>query len=82
MTYEFFLEDTKTQDAVIRNLEIIGEASKNVSPELRDANPDIPLIKMGSVKFTLPSNLAASSPPEGLTCNAACGLEFLIPTLP
>ena len=26
MTYEAFLADTKTQDAVIRNLEIIGEA--------------------------------------------------------
>lgn len=25
-----FLEDPKTQDAVIRNLEIIGEASRNI----------------------------------------------------
>ena len=27
MTYQAFVEDTKTQDAVIRNLEIIGEAT-------------------------------------------------------
>ncbi len=34
-TYEAFLQDTKTQDAVIRNLEIIGEAVKNLSEEIR-----------------------------------------------
>jgi len=34
MTYDTFLGDTKTQDAVIRNLEIIGEATKNLSGEL------------------------------------------------
>lgn len=28
MDFDFFLEDTKTQDAVVRNLEIIGEAAK------------------------------------------------------
>ena len=37
-----FLGDTKTQDAVIRNLEIIGEAVKNISGELKNVYPDIP----------------------------------------
>ena len=41
MTYEAFLTDTRTQDAVIRNLEIIGEATKNLSTELRAKYPDI-----------------------------------------
>ena len=35
MGYEMFLQDTKTQDAVIRNIEIIGEAAKNLSPDFR-----------------------------------------------
>jgi len=35
MNYEMFLQDTKTQDAVIRNIEIIGEAAKNLSPDFR-----------------------------------------------
>ena len=35
MTFPVFLEDLKTQDAVIRNLEIMGEATKQLSPELR-----------------------------------------------
>jgi uncharacterized protein with HEPN domain len=30
------------QDAIIRQLEIVGEASKRLSTDLRDANPAIP----------------------------------------
>jgi len=41
-SYEQFLEDKKTQDAVVRNLEIVGEAAKNISRELKDENPQIP----------------------------------------
>ncbi|MBM3474824.1 MAG: DUF86 domain-containing protein [Armatimonadetes bacterium] len=37
-----FMRDTRTQDAVIRNLEIIGEAAKRVSQPTRDRAPDIP----------------------------------------
>lgn len=37
MNYEEFLQDIKTQDAVIRNLEVIGEAVKNVSSELKES---------------------------------------------
>jgi len=42
LSYEQFLEDKKTQDAVVRNLEIIGEAAKNVSDELKNKFPQIP----------------------------------------
>lgn len=38
---ESFLSDRKTQDAVVRNLEIIGEAIKRVSVTLKEAHPDI-----------------------------------------
>jgi len=33
--YESFVKDTKTQDAVIRNLEVLGEATKNLSAAFR-----------------------------------------------
>lgn len=36
MNYDDFLKDTKTQDAVVRNLEIIGEAVKNISGAAKD----------------------------------------------
>lgn len=39
--YGNFLEDIKTQDAVIRNVEIIGEAAKNISNDFRDKHPQI-----------------------------------------
>ena len=34
MNYEDFTSDQKTIDAVVRNLEIIGEASKNIPTEI------------------------------------------------
>ncbi len=37
-----FLADPLLQDAVIRNLEVIGEAAGRVSPELAARHPDIP----------------------------------------
>ena len=39
---EMFLNDPKTQDAVIRNFEIIGEAVKRLSQSTRDCAPEIP----------------------------------------
>ena len=37
-----FLSSQAVQDAVIRRLEIIGEPSKRLSKEVRDANPAVP----------------------------------------
>ncbi|MBX2904916.1 MAG: DUF86 domain-containing protein [Taibaiella sp.] len=36
MTYATFIEDERTLDAVIRNFEIIGEASNRLPEELRE----------------------------------------------
>ena len=41
MTYRRFLVDTKTQDAVVRNLEILGEAAKSVSADFRKRHQDV-----------------------------------------
>jgi len=42
MTYREFILDIKTQDAVIRNLEILGEAVKNLPPTFIEQYPEIP----------------------------------------
>ncbi len=42
MTLEQFAADPRTQDAVIRRIEILGEAAKRLSPEMRLAYPQIP----------------------------------------
>ena len=41
MGFEDFKEDRKTQDAVIRNIEIMGEAAKNISGEIIQRYPDV-----------------------------------------
>src|SRR5207302_8850838 len=42
-----FRADEKTQDAVIRNFEIIGEAVKNLSAALKETHAEIPWKKIG-----------------------------------
>ena len=39
--HERFIAETVWQDAVIRQLEIIGEATKRLSPDLRARHPEI-----------------------------------------
>nr|QNO43552.1 hypothetical protein HMEJMANM_00021 [Methanosarcinales archaeon ANME-2c ERB4]QNO43623.1 hypothetical protein LAPIAFBC_00030 [Methanosarcinales archaeon ANME-2c ERB4]QNO44704.1 hypothetical protein LCOPCFJD_00003 [Methanosarcinales archaeon ANME-2c ERB4] len=41
VTKKDFLESNNIQDAVIRRLEIIGEAVKNLPPEFRAEYPDV-----------------------------------------
>ncbi len=42
MEYEEFIENSMVFDAVIRNFEIIGEAAKNIPPEIKLEFPHIP----------------------------------------
>lgn len=53
MPYEAFVEDSKTQDAVVRNLEIIGEAVKNLSRELRAKHADVPWRNIAGIRDRL-----------------------------
>lgn len=48
-----FLASRLIQDGVIRNLEVIGEATKNRSSELRDANPAIPWRQIAGMRDVL-----------------------------
>lgn len=45
-SFSRFKEDNKTVDAVIRNFEIIGEASKNISDKIKKRYPEIPWHEM------------------------------------
>jgi len=47
---EAFFADRKTQDAVVRNLEVIGEAVKHVSAGLKAAHPDIPWQRIAGMR--------------------------------
>ena len=41
MTFAELVRDEKTFDAVVRNLEVIGEAAKRVPDQLREAHPQV-----------------------------------------
>jgi len=53
MGYEEFLNDNKTQDTVVRNLEIIGEATKNLSDNFKKQQTHIPWKNMAAIRDRL-----------------------------
>lgn len=50
MTFEQFCADEKTVDAVIRNLEIIGEAAGHVPLEIQEKHPDLAWLEMRGMR--------------------------------
>jgi uncharacterized protein with HEPN domain len=46
LSYNDFIEDAMVIDAVIRNLEVIGEASTNIPEDIRKKYPAIPWKRM------------------------------------
>ncbi len=41
-TWDQFYEDMQCQDAVLRRIEIIGEAARHISPQFQNKHPQIP----------------------------------------
>jgi len=50
LSFEEFLHDNKTCDAIIRCIEVIGEATKNVPASIRDKYPSIPWRNMAGMR--------------------------------
>ena len=50
LSFEAYLADEKTRFAVMRGYEIMGEATKQLPPELKEANADIPWVYMAAVR--------------------------------
>jgi uncharacterized protein with HEPN domain len=50
LSYEAFADDKKVHYAVVRCLEIIGEAAKNVPEDIRNRHPDIPWKEMAGMR--------------------------------
>ncbi|MBI9049206.1 MAG: DUF86 domain-containing protein [Anaerolineaceae bacterium] len=45
-TYDHFLRDEKTQDAIMYRLIILGEAANQIPDELQESHPEIPWSSM------------------------------------
>lgn len=53
MTFETFSTDRKTLDAVVRNLEVVGEAAGHLSEEVRSKAPDVEWKKISNLRNIL-----------------------------
>jgi len=53
MSYDEFIDDPKTVDAVLRNFEVIGEATKNVPDDIRKEHADVPWSEMAGMRDKL-----------------------------
>ena len=53
LTQEQFFQDETMKRAFVRSIEIIGEATKNISDEFRDKNPDTDWKKIAGMRDVL-----------------------------
>jgi len=53
MTFESFQKSQLVIDAVVRNLEIIGEAANHIPTELQQRYPDLPWFEMRGIRNLL-----------------------------
>ncbi len=56
LDYDGFATDRKTVNAVIRSLEVLGEATKQIPAAFRNQYPDIPWTKMAGLRDVLIHN--------------------------
>lgn len=50
LNYKEFLQDIKTQDAIVRNLEVIGEAVKNITSDFKKKYKNIEWKKLAGLR--------------------------------
>lgn len=68
MSFEEFKRDRKTVNAVVRSIEVIGEAASKMSKALRDKHKEIPWREMAGDRSR---TYLKSLNPQGKTLNTA-----------
>jgi uncharacterized protein with HEPN domain len=73
MTRHEFEAGKKTLHAVVRNLEVIGEAVKSIPSEVRDPNPHVPWQRIAGLRDILIHHYISKSTsiPSGTSCRTS-----------
>lgn len=50
LSFEDFINNQMVVDAVVRNLEVVGEAARNIPEEFSDKHPEVPWQEMVSMR--------------------------------
>ncbi|MBE9153595.1 DUF86 domain-containing protein [Cyanobium sp. LEGE 06113] len=53
LTRQHFLADEMVVDAVLRNLEVLGEAGMQIPPAVRERHPDVPWRRIAGLRGVL-----------------------------
>ncbi len=53
LSFEEFCSDDQVVDAVVRNLEVIGEAARHIPQEIESRHPDVPWGEMRGMRNVL-----------------------------
>jgi uncharacterized protein with HEPN domain len=53
MGFDAFREDSRTIDAVLRNLEVVGEAARHLPADVTEKHPEIPWQRMRGMRNVL-----------------------------
>lgn len=53
MSFDQFTDDRRTVNAVVRSLEIIGEATKKIPSDIRALNPELPWSEIAAMRDKL-----------------------------
>lgn len=53
---EAFFEDLKTQDAVLRNLQVLSESTQRLSDELKERHPEVQWFSISGLRNVLVHN--------------------------
>ncbi len=62
LTFEQFRSDEKTFDAVVRNLEVIGEAAKRLPVEIRNRHPEVEWRRIAGLRDVIAHGYFALEP--------------------